>query len=307
MKSTLKRTVASFLAALSLMSVGFASAESTHTAEYTDTVTYQENGATYTMTTEVLATDAKAGAKLGVYSTEDFSGKVTEGVGVTASAKASVTGASETASIEKGNAKVEAEYDLGVVTTEASITAGAWKTTKTDGTTEVGYGVKSKLEAEVKVASVEVDGKYGTKDYNVKVGANADALTAGAKAEGTVGYVNGKVVVSGKASAEADVAKVTGKVGGTVGGVEMSVGGSLKVGAGAHAQVGYKDGKVSVDVGAALGVGVDIKFDVDVAAAAEKVADGASYVADKVADGAKTVVNSVANGAKAAWNWLTNW
>lgn len=43
-------------------------------------------------------------------------------------------------------------------------------------------------------------------------------------------------------------------------GTDIGVSGAVKVGIGAHAEVGYTDGKFKVDVGAALGVGVDIGF-----------------------------------------------
>lgn len=307
-----KRKAAAFLAALTVMSVGAVAA---HAEPNTYT---SESGTTYTRTTEVLHGETKAGVKGGVYSTDSFDGSTVEGVGVTgyATAKGSVYSVGGT--IEKGKSKVSAEVDVLSGKAEASITAGAWKSTNAAGKTETGYGVKANLEAGGSVASGDVKGSYGSKDYNVKANANAEALAAGAKATGEVGIVNGNVVVSGKASAEADLVKVGGSVGGTVGGVEMSVGASAKVGVGAHAKVGYKDGKVSCDFGAALGVGMDLKFDVDVGAAASKVADGTVYAAGKVADGTVYAAGKVADGAvyaaskvadaaESVWNAIKFW
>ncbi len=44
----------------------------------------------------------------------------------------------------------------------------------------------------------------------------------------------------------------------------MGVSGSVKVGIGAHADVGFVDGHLKVDIGAAVGLGVSVEFDVDV-------------------------------------------
>lgn len=55
-------------------------------------------------------------------------------------------------------------------------------------------------------------------------------------------------------------------------GTDIGVSGAVKVGIGAHAEVGYTDGKFKVDVGAALGVGVDIGFEVDISGTVDAVA-----------------------------------
>jgi hypothetical protein len=51
---------------------------------------------------------------------------------------------------------------------------------------------------------------------------------------------------------------------------------------GAHAEAGYTDGKLKVDVGAAIGVGVSIGFEVDVSGTVDAVTGWAESAWDKV-------------------------
>jgi hypothetical protein len=68
-----------------------------------------------------------------------------------------------------------------------------------------------------------------------------------------------------------------------VAGVEANVTGKVGVGVGAHADVGLTDGKFKVEVGAYLGVGGSVGFEVDIGGA----------------------VDAVCGQAKAFWNWIT--
>ena len=67
--------------------------------------------------------------------------------------------------------------------------------------------------------------------------------------------------------------------------MEVNVSGSVKVGIGAKASVGYSNGKLKCEIGAALGVGGSFGFEVDVGAIAKKTG----------------------NALKSAWDWLTDW
>lgn len=61
--------------------------------------------------------------------------------------------------------------------------------------------------------------------------------------------------------------------------------GSVKVGVGAHADIGMKDGVIKCEIGASLGVGFDVGFEVDVGG----------------------MVNTVADAAKSAWEGFKSW
>lgn len=150
-------------------------------------------------------------------------------------------------------------------------------------------GVNAEVGASASVLEGKAEGRLGLgKDKNalgVYGDAEIKALTAEAKAKVAV---NRKEVFAG-ASAEADLAKASAHGGVSVLGTDVGVSGSVKVGVGAHANVGYTDGKVKVDVGAALGVGVDVGFEVDVGGTVKGISKG---------------IKAVCKGAKAAW---TKW
>ena len=87
------------------------------------------------------------------------------------------------------------------------------------------------------------------------------------------------------ASAEAIAGEITGAVGGKILGTQVEASGSLNYGIGAHAKVGYKDGKISLDVGATLGVGASASVEIDIGG----------------------TVKAIGGQAKAAWNKVTSW
>ena len=131
----------------------------------------------------------------------------------------------------------------------------------------------------------------------VNVDGSVTALSASAEAEMNVNFMGkdekGNVVfdqqVNVGVNAEAVLVEAEGSVGVNVLGGEVGVSGSVKVGVGAHADVGYKDGVFKCDIGASLGVGFDVGFEVDVGGMVNTVADKAS---------------SAWNGIKNGWNNL---
>lgn len=103
---------------------------------------------------------------------------------------------------------------------------------------------------------------------------------------------------SAKASAEAIVASASATVGVDVAGVKVDAKGSVNFGLGAHADVGIRDGKLSVDLGASLGVGASIKFDVDISGAAEYVGNAAKEVCKAAQDVGNAVGDFVGDVGK---------
>ena len=68
-----------------------------------------------------------------------------------------------------------------------------------------------------------------------------------------------------------------------IAGVEGKVNGSVNFGVGAHADIGLVDGKLKCDIGASLGVGASVGFEIDT----------------------KALVDTAVSTAKALWpgNW----
>lgn len=158
-----------------------------------------------------------------------------------------------------------------------------------NGNPQLYFGGEGKIGASVCAAEVSAQGEYELIDNVSLVGeVNASAMEAQLQAAAGAGVVGGKFVAYAKAGAEADLVKVEGKVGVDVAGIKGQVGGSVKVGIGASANVGYNDGKFSLELSAALGVGADVNLELDVS----------GFV-----DNAKATFGKAAQGASKAYNW----
>ena len=92
---------------------------------------------------------------------------------------------------------------------------------------------KVDANANVSIGLMNPDGSF---DPHAKVSANAQATLFEANAHGNVDVL----------------------------GVNTTVEGGVTVGIGAHADVGYSDGVISADIGAAMGVGLNLSVSVDV-------------------------------------------
>ena len=95
------------------------------------------------------------------------------------------------------------------------------------------------------------------------------------------------------AKAEATAAELEGSLGVNVLGGEVGVSGSVSVGVGAHADVGYKDGVFKFDIGASIGLGGSVGSEVDIGG-----------MVDTVCDAAESAWNGLEKGGKTATNWF---
>jgi len=177
--------------------------------------------------------------------------------------------------------------------------------------------LKHETSAEVYAGLYTIDTKTGKKvlrpGVGVTVGSTVSLLTASqeaqlgdkylgayVKTEETIGKVElkGDAVVGlcdadgnfnptahAKLSAEALLVEASAKAGVKIMGADVGVKGTVNVGIGAHAEVGYKDGVFSADIGASLGLGASVKLEVDVGG----------------------VVDAVSGTAKSAWNTVSGW
>ena len=134
-------------------------------------------------------------------------------------------------------------------------------------------------------------GLYGELDY--------DVLSVEGKAKFSVNF--DEVYAGGGIEVNAIELEATGGI--SVLGADIDLSGSLKVGLGAHAEVGLTDGKFKVDLGASFGIGFDIGFEVDVSGAvdavvgvAEDVWEGTTDFISDVGDGISDFVSDVGDG-----------
>ena len=144
---------------------------------------------------------------------------------------------------------------------------------KDDGSTATVSGLSATAAA--KVEGMELNGnlRVGNEEYNTQVGGDLTVAKAGAHAGATVGLDKGTVVVNANVGAEANLVEAGAKATGTLGGVQFGVKGSVKVGVGVKANVGYSKGKLKCEFGAALGIGGSVGFELDVGKIADKAVD----------------------------------
>ena len=148
-------------------------------------------------------------------------------------------------------------------------------------------GVHAEIGASFGLWQGEAEGRLGN-DYVAVIGeTSASVLEAEAKAEANFGYVNGDLSANVNAELEATLVEAEGKIGLDIMGVEGSVGASVSVGVGAHAEMGYSEGKISYDIGASLGFGFSLSGELDFSG----VVDAASNLVDAAQEKCESLVD----------------
>lgn len=196
---------------------------------------------------------------------------------------------------KEGNAKyADGVINIKALTAEAhgSLAVGLCSLSE-DGKRRWAPEIKAKIGASMSIFEADANGRVGWGDEHNMLGAyGVGSVAAGkaeAKAEGNVSFFNkdGELEINAYTSAkvEAIVAEAKGTAGLAILGVDAGVSGSVNIGVGAHAKAGIVDGKVKVDVGASLGIGFSVGFEVDVGGA----------------------IDAVWGGAKSVWNTMSGW
>ena len=172
-------------------------------------------------------------------------------------------------------------YEVAAFKAEANASAyaGLYSYTE-DGQKRFTPGFGAEIGVGVTAFTASAAGAIGGEYFDVHGNAAVNVGKADAKASVNMGLFdkNGNLnpQLGANLSAEALAAEVTGTAGVKIAGTDLNVTGSLNVGIGAHANFGLNDGKLSVDVGATLGIGASIKFDVDFSGTVNAIADKAS-------------------------------
>lgn len=196
----------------------------------------------------------------------------------------------------KENAKKSAAVDVKVANYGVSGEGALWSmpSDKDDSSYIKAAFMQLKGNADIYAGSMGLGASAGasfcvfTAEEKAQLG--NDNLGAYVKSTQTVGEVSGKAEIKGGLfdkdgkfdpalygglSAEALGGEVTVSGGVKVAGTDVSATVGVNYGVGAHANVGYKDGKFSLDIGATLGVGVSAKIDIDISGTVNAVADKA--------------------------------
>lgn len=160
-----------------------------------------------------------------------------------------------------------AEKSWGEGPNSARVSAGEFRT-EADGSIGLGpTGMTAAGSIGLGAYAARAEGQFQSKEWNgMAVGGQGQAYVGGElKAQGDVSIGPGGAKVGVNAEAFAG-AKAEGELTGKVGPAEVTAGGELSVGVGAHmdvdAEVTWEKVDVSFDVGAALGVGAGVKFDI---------------------------------------------
>ncbi len=186
--------------------------------------------------------------------------------------------------------KYEGEY--GKVNGEVQVLEGEFAASAYGGLYSVGPdgekvfrpGVGGEIGASVTAFTASGMAMLGSDDLGIYAEGEVNAGKAEAKAEAALGFgKDGKFSANVEASAEAMLVEATAAVGGKLLGTDVKGEVGVNVGVGAHAEVGYHDGKIKFDVGASLGVGISVDLEIDVSGTVEKVgsaiSDGISAIA----------------------------
>ncbi len=181
------------------------------------------------------------------------------------------------------NTYVEGEAKFATAEVHAGAHAGLYRYETTSS------GEKKKVfspavNAEVGASCAAFDGSVNARAGNKYAGVYGKGNVRALSAEGSAGLDINYHEVHAHASAEADLVKASGSVGGEVLGVRAGVNGSVKIGVGAHADIGYSDGVVKCEIGAALGIGVDVGFEVDIGGAVKSISGAAQSAWDEAGE-----------------------
>lgn len=205
--------------------------------------------------------------------------------------------------IENENGHLNVKGAIGYAEGEMGAYAGLYGYDE-NGNIKLSPGVRAEIGGSVSLLHGEVDGAYDFGPVEVGASGSVDVMKAGAKAEGQLGWVDGKFAASAGFEAEAIAFEAKGsiKAGNDYVGVKAT--GGVQVGIGASGDIGYKDGVVSVEFSAALGLGLSGKVELDIGGTIDAVSDAAVSIAEGAADAYKGAKKAVTSGLKKLGNFL---
>ena len=198
--------------------------------------------------------------------------------------------ASKSKEVKVLNAKGEASAEAGLYTIEVDENGKNRKVFSPQ--------VKAEVKASVSLFERSEKVKIGNKYIGADGKLDVTLLSAEAKAKLKVSKDEAILTIG----SEANLLKVGSTAGLSILGEKdvVKVGGSIKVGVGAQANFNLKNGKVKCDIGATLGVGVEVSFEVDI----KGTVNATCKAAKSAWGGIKSGYKAAKNAFKGALKWL---
>lgn len=200
---------------------------------------------------------------------------------------------------------------------EAGVHAGvgAFMYKTADGTVVPAYGLSASVGASFTLCGVGASGDLGPAYAGISGQASVVGGQVYANANATVGMVGGKFVAVASGAVGADLFKGTVGGGVRVAGIEVQAAASVKLGLSAKFEVGFDGGKFKANIGACLGIGVEINISIDFSKCFSVAKDAVTTVwkgiktagnaiASGVKTAARTAARAVSNAARATWRFL---
>ena len=199
---------------------------------------------------------------------------------------------------ENGSVKVNGAYKLGDAEAHASYSGGLFKTDKNgnlvlDPRFTAAAGASATLFTAAGAASIGNDMLGAGVSGDITVGRVAAEIGASTGLFDKDGNFSPSAHVN--ASAEAILLDASAEGHATVLGVETKGKASINIGAGAHAKFDIGDGKISADIGASLGIGFSLEFEVDYSKALGFVKGVSSGFSKAIKGGASKSVGRIFN------------
>ena len=166
---------------------------------------------------------------------------------------------------------------------------GAYLYKTADGKTVPAYGLTAEVGASFTLAGAAAAGDFGSNYLGAMGSASAVVGDVYAKANATIGMVGGKFVAVATGAVGADAFKATVSGGIRALGIEVQGSASFKVGVSAKFEVGFDGGKFKANIGAALGIGVELSFSIDFSKAISILKDVGEFIVDGVRAVGRTV------------------
>lgn len=215
------------------------------------------------------------------YSEEELSNRKAANQFMDREAEVEIVGRQKEYSVLGAKGSVTGKYgslegEVKVLTAEGHAGAGIgeYTTKSADGKTHHGVGLYGEIGGSASAMETEIKGRLGSENLGVYGKAEGKVLSGSATAGGNIGIVDGVPQAYVGASAEAVLVEGSVSGGVNVGGAEVGVKATGKVGIGAKANVGIKDGHIVVDAGLAIGVGGEISLDIDISKPAQVISSG---------------------------------
>lgn len=190
---------------------------------------------------------------------------------------------------DKDGTHLSYQFDILKREKSAELYGGLYCTDSLTGEKKLRLAAGAELGYTISAIALKLEEQWGDSNFGAYAKGEATAGKVEAKFSGVVGLRDGDGKLNPtahvKLSAEALAGELSGKLGVKILGGDVGVKGSVNMGIGAHLEGGFKDGKLSLDVGAALWVGASVKLEVDIGG----------------------MVDTVCGTAKSVWNKFTGW